>query len=33
VSTPEPDGFAHGQAVLREYWCAALAVVPDLSRS
>jgi hypothetical protein len=27
---PESAGVVHGKAALREYWCAALAVVPDL---
>ena len=27
---PDSAGVVHGKAALREYWCAALAVVPDL---
>jgi hypothetical protein len=27
---PGSAGVVHGKAALREYWCAALAVVPDL---
>ncbi len=27
---PDSAGVVHGKAALREYWCAALAAVPDL---